>query len=47
MDQNDKEIGDSSTPADPPSAEVQPAPTDGPPLKVTDSGTGFNLTTLI
>ncbi|KAG2319330.1 hypothetical protein Bca52824_012543 [Brassica carinata] len=43
MDQNDKEIGASSTPADSgdlPSAEVQPAPTDVPPLHVTDSGTG-------
>ncbi|KAL0698291.1 hypothetical protein Bca4012_054413 [Brassica carinata] len=43
MDQNDKEIGVSSTPADSgdlPSAEVQPAPTDVPPLHVTDSGTG-------
>lgn len=50
MDQNVKEIGNSSTPADSgdlPSDEVLPAPTDVPPLQVTDSGTGFNLTTSI
>ncbi|CAG7898600.1 unnamed protein product [Brassica rapa] len=43
MDQNVKEIGNSSTPADSgdlPSDEVLPAPTDVPPLQVTDSGTG-------
>lgn len=50
MDQNVKEIGNSSTPADSgdlPSDEVLPAPTDVPPLQVTDCGTGFNLTTSI
>uniref|UniRef100_M4D1P3 Membrane protein of ER body-like protein n=1 Tax=Brassica campestris TaxID=3711 RepID=M4D1P3_BRACM len=43
MDQNVKEIGNSSTPADSgdlPSDEVLPAPTDVPPLQVTDCGTG-------
>lgn len=50
MDQNVKEIGNSSTPADSgdlPSDEILPATTNVPPLQGTDSGTGFNLTTSI
>ncbi|CAN6901016.1 unnamed protein product [Brassica oleracea] len=43
MDQNDKKLGNSSTPADSgdlPSDEILPATTNVPPLQGTDSGTG-------